>query len=63
MYTDTARKIVGGRQCVGTIKEMKGWAEKGHKDLKYESKSFMLDAVKKGKLVERSKEGIIKSYS
>lgn len=27
-YTDTDSKIVGGSQCVGTIKKMKGWAEK-----------------------------------
>lgn len=40
---------------------MKGWAEVGHKDLKYERKSFMLGAAGKWKTVERSKEGISKS--
>lgn len=41
--------------------DMKGWAEIGHKDLKYESKSFMLGTVGNGKTVERSKKRINKS--
>jgi len=40
---------------------MKGWSEIGLKELEYESKSFMLGTAGKGKTVERSKEGIIKS--
>lgn len=37
-HTGTACKTVGGGQCLAVTGEMKGWAEIGHKDLKYESK-------------------------
>lgn len=40
---------------------MKGWAEIGHKDFSFESKSFMFGAAGKGKTVERSKEGITRA--
>lgn len=34
-HTGTARRTVGGGQCLAVTGEMKGWAEIGHKDLKY----------------------------
>lgn len=54
-------KTVGGGQCLAITGDMKGWAEIGHKDLKYKSKSFMLGTVGNGKAVERSKKRINKS--
>lgn len=52
---------LGEGQCLSVTGETKGWAEIGHKDLKYESKSFMLGAAGNGKTVERSKKRINKS--
>lgn len=57
----TVCRTVGGGQCLSITGEMKGWAEIGHKDLKYESKSFMLGAAGNGKMVERSIKRINKS--
>lgn len=54
-------KTVGGGQCLAVTGELKVWAEIGHRDLKYESKSFMLGAAGNGKTVERSKKRINKS--